>query len=269
MAEFDRERDAAVRAARAAGQTILECLRRGARIGHKQPHNLVSDADTAAEAEVIGQLSAQFPDHAFFAEEQRQDSLRADAVWIIDPLDGTNSFAHRFPFFCTSIGLAVAGELVVGVIFDPVHDELFTATRGGGAFLNGAPIRVSAAATLAEVLLATGFYYDRGVLMQCTLDCMGALFKAGVHGIRLVGSAALHAGYVGCGRLDGFCEYRLMPWDFAAAAVIVREAGGAATDTHGRPLGPLSKDVAFSNGRVHDELLQIVARHRPPPESLP
>lgn len=263
---MSRELETAKEAAVSAGRKILEIMQRGAVVKQKdasQSHNLVSDADLAAEECIVGMLRAAFPSHAFLAEESHRDRLDAPALWVIDPLDGTSNFAHGFPMFCTSVGLAVDGEFRVGVVYDATRDELFWAEKGHGAFCNGRPVRVSTVATLRESLIATGFFYDRDLLLRRTLEAIHALFQAGIHGIRRTGSAALDLCYVGCGRLEGFFEYRLMPWDFAAGAVFIREAGGCATDTHGAPLTPHALDVLASNGRVHPALLALLARYRP------
>ena len=260
---MSKELDAAKHAAREAGRIITDHFDSGTTIHRKESHNLVSDADYAAEEAIVPVLRDTFPSHSFYGEEAHKDSIDSDSLWLIDPLDGTNNFAHRFPFFCSSVAFAAAGELVLGVVYDPVRDELFWAERGQGAYCNNRRVRVSTAASLSESLLATGFYYDRGELLKQTLGAVHALFHAGIHGVRRTGSAALDLCYLGCGRLDAFFEYKLMPWDFGAGAVFVREADGRATDSYGADLTAKSGDVVCSNGCVHDDLLRHVASHRP------
>ena len=260
--------EAATTAAREAGAHILQCLRRGAVISQKnerEPHNLVSDADLAAEDIIVRMLGEAFPEDAFLAEEKHRDRLDSEALWVIDPIDGTGNFAHGFPAFCTSIALAARGEFVLGVVYDPVADNLFQAVKGEGATRNGHPVHVSQAASIREALVATGFHYDRGVMLHRTLEAVEALFHAGIHGLRRTGSAALDLCYLGCGWLDAFFEFKLSPWDFAAGAVFLREAGGRATDSHGAELTVHSAEAVGSNGRIHDEFLSMVSAYRPPP----
>jgi myo-inositol-1(or 4)-monophosphatase len=165
---------------------------------------------------------------------------------------------HGIPQFCVSIGLAVAGELQLGVVYDPNRQELFTAQRGRGAFLNGRPIQVSPRPNLQQSVIGAGFYYDRGDLVTQTLSAIQRLFQVPIRGVRRFGSAALDLCWVACGRYDGYFEYRLGPWDYAAGAVIVAEAGGRCCDRHGQPLQVLSGNVIASSPQIHAELVQLV-----------
>jgi len=250
-------------AVRVAGDVIARHFRHGTSVRCKEPHNLVSAADLESEQVVIDFLRDRFPDDHFYAEETRQDSLTSDRLWFIDPLDGTNNFAHGFPHFCCSIGFAETGVVQVGAVYDPIADELFCAERGGGARLNDEPIRVSRAAALTESLMATGFFYDRGLLLERTLQAVHVLFRNGIRGIRRTGSAALDLCYVASGRLDGFFEYHLMPWDFAAGALLVEEAGGTVGDCTGNALTCIPSGVLASNGRIQQDILSLVAPLHP------
>jgi len=250
--------DAAIRAGRKAGAVLLDYARSGFRIEHKNPINLVTDADHAAERCVIDHLRGQFPSHGFLAEEQgRVDRSSSSYLWIIDPLDGTTNFAHGYPVYCVSIGLEYRGRCILGVIFDPSRDELFTAVEKGGAHLNGRPIRVSGTATLDESLLVTGFAYDIRDTPNNNLDHFSK-FALRTQGLRRTGSAALDLCYVAAGRFDGFWEVRLNPWDMAAGSVIAQEAGGRLTDFHGNNLSIYGQELVASNGHIHHPMLAVL-----------
>ncbi len=245
-------------AALQAGECILKHYE-APEIMQKASHNLVTAADLESEETITQLIHDKFPDHALLAEEGRQDtSLSSEHLWLIDPLDGTNNYAHHFPHFCVSIAYAKAGRLQIGVVYDPVREEMFWASRGGGAYLNGKPITASNAQNLQESLVATGFYYERGFIMDLTLEKIRALFKTNIHGIRRTGAAALDLCWVGAGRLDAFFEYRLSPWDYAAAALIIEEAGGRVTNRCGRPLEIHSKGIVATNEYLMGSLLNIV-----------
>ncbi len=248
----------AKKAARQAGGCILKHYE-SPEIMEKESHNLVTAADLESEAMITGMIHEKFPDHALLAEEGRQDTaLGSEHLWIIDPLDGTNNYAHHFPHFCVSIAYAKSGQLQVGVVYDPVREEMFSAARGAGAQLNGKPIAVSAARNLQQALVGTGFYYERGFIMDLTLKKIRDLFKTNIHGIRRTGAAALDLSWIAAGRLDAFFEYRLSPWDFAAAALIIQEAGGRIINRCGQPLTLNSKGIVAANGHLMEPLLNIV-----------
>jgi myo-inositol-1(or 4)-monophosphatase len=255
---FDKQLQLAQSAARRAGKIILERQGKIAFL-EKADNNLVTEADLAAQEVIIKIIQDHFPGHSIIAEEQ-DISINSGAadLWIIDPLDGTNNFAHTIPHFSISIAYARSGRVVAGAVFDPVRHEMFTASRGKGAFLNGVPIGTSETRSLQQAIIATGFYYDRGKMMRKTLNTIEKLFQANIHGIRRFGSAALDLCWVACGRFDAYFEYKLSTWDFAAGMLILEEAGGRCTDQKGNPLNLNSTGVAVSNGKFHNELLNIV-----------
>jgi myo-inositol-1(or 4)-monophosphatase len=245
-------------AATAAGHVLLDCARKGFHIEHKNPINLVTDADHAAEQCVIDHIRRHFPDHRMLAEERGGDAHGSSAFqWIIDPLDGTTNFAHGFPVYAVSIGVEYLDELLVGVVYDPSRDELFTAEAGGGALLNGRPLGVSTTGTLDAALLVTGFAYDIRENANNNLDHF-ARFTLKAQGVRRTGSAALDLCYVAAGRFDGFWEVKLSPWDMAGGAVILREAGGRITDFRGDPHSIYQPQLVASNGRIHEEMLAVL-----------
>ncbi len=251
--------DTAINAARAAGRVIERFKSEPLDVRTKGEHyNLVTAADVACEEEIVRTIRADWPDHNFFAEEMKYERTPSPFTWVIDPIDGTANFAHGFPHFSVSIALARGEELVSGVVLDPSRGELFQAVRGAGARLNGRPLAVSAAASLRESLLVTGFYYDRGATMDETLDKIRTLLRAGVMDIRRTGSAALDLCWVAAARVDGYFEYKLNAWDFAAGALILAEAGGRVTDWQGRPLPLAASSIAATNGRYHEELVRVL-----------
>ena len=255
---YEKELKRAEEAARSAGTAIRQ--RQGkAKITEKAASNLVTEADLHAQETIIRAIQSGFPGHDILAEES-DATVQNDSehLWIIDPLDGTNNFAHSIPHFSVSIAYARNGQVEAGVVYDPVRDEMFTAIRGHGAYLNNAPIKVSDTNSLNQAVIATGFYYDRGVIMRKTLQSMEKLFEHGIHGIRRFGSAALDLCWVACGRFDAFFEYTLSTWDFAAGMLLVSEAGGSCTDQKGGQLVLNSSGLAVSNGRFHDQFLDIV-----------
>jgi myo-inositol-1(or 4)-monophosphatase len=248
----------AVDAAKTAG-TIMVHDFRTVTATEKSRNDLVTETDLKCESEIASMIRSRYPSHMILAEERHKDTdVLADGLWIVDPLDGTNNYAHGIPHFCVSIAYAERGEVIAGVVLDPMRNELFTGTRGGGAFLNGARISVSGTERVSASIITTGFYYDRGAMMEKTLDTIHSLFSADIRGIRRLGSAALDLCWVACGRFDGYFEYRLSPWDFAAGMLLVREAGGKGSDREGKELGFTSESVVVSNGRIHDEFVGIV-----------
>jgi myo-inositol-1(or 4)-monophosphatase len=231
----------------------------------------VTETDFKCQEIIIGMIRRAFPDHGFLAEERggegepvkqepaglawESDPLRPACRWIIDPLDGTVNFAHGFPLFCVSIALEADGRLEYGVIYDPLRDELFEARRGAGASLNGRPIRVTGTDRLDRALIATGFPYDIRERVPETLARLGRMLAI-TQGVRRGGSAALDLCYVACGRLDGFYEENLKPWDTAAGLLIVTEAGGKITTFDGRDYDLDAPNIVASNGVLHRELVE-------------
>jgi len=253
-------RTVAAAAAQQAGTIIADAYRTDFRVDYKEgaTTNLVTEVDRRAEAAIIETLSRAFPDHRILAEEGGEGSPQASPYqWIVDPLDGTTNFAHGFPAFCVSIGLEVEGRVVLGVVYDPLRRELFEAEAGKGAFLNGERLRVSRAATLEQSLLVTGFAYDQDG-RRGNLEHFSRLVLRS-QGIRRTGSAAMDLCYVASGRIDGFWEMKLCPWDVAAGSLIVVEAGGVITDFAGRAFSIYGHEVLASNGLVHQAMVEALA----------
>jgi myo-inositol-1(or 4)-monophosphatase len=260
MASLDRR--VAVEAARAAGQLLRRELRGSRSISYKgAPTNLVTEMDARAEALIVGALREAFPDDAVLAEEAGARGGRSGRRWIIDPLDGTTNYAHGVPLFAVSIALEEAGRVVLGVVYDPVHEELYVAERGRGAWLGDRPIAVSTTDTLGESLLATGFPYDIRVTPDNNLAEYAA-FSLRARGVRRLGSAVLYLAWVAAGRFDGYWELRLGAWDVAAGSLLVEEAGGRVTDLAGGPLDLAAPAVVASNGRIHDAMLAVLKEIR-------
>ncbi len=249
--------ETAKEAAEEASRIIMEFLNK-ASISNKGTNNLVTEADVRSEKAVREIISREFPSHSILGEENGgEKNHEAENLWIIDPLDGTNNYAHGFPFFSVSIGYAEKGLMKVGYVLDVIRNERFHAIEGAGAFCNGKPIRVSER-NLNEALVGTGFYYDRGTMMQSTLKSIGRLFENNIRGIRRTGSSALDICFVAAGRLDAYFEYKLGRWDFAAGMLILREAGGDCRDATGRQLTLESESYVFSNGVFADRLIELV-----------
>ena len=250
--------DVAISAANKAGEILLKYYGK-AGIHQKSSHNLVTEADFESEKAVRELILNAFPNHRILGEEGGDiGGSDVDSLWIVDPLDGTNNYAHGIPQFSVSIAFSHQGTMQVGVVLDPMRNELFTAVFGQGAKLNGQPITVSASTDLTESMIATGFYYDRGEMMEKTLDAIRRLFNANIRGIRRLGSAALDIAWVACGRLEGFFEYQLSPWDYAAGALIVREAGGECFDRLGNYHDLDSGNIVTTNGKISQAMLNCV-----------
>ena len=246
----------AIRAARAAGSIHQSYRERELNVRTKTTFSdLVTEVDALAEAEIRRVIHAVFPDHAILGEEE---GLTGDAQerWIVDPLDGTVNYAHGFPMYCASIAYQHAGERMVGVVYDPTRDELFTAVRGQGALLNGRPLRVSGTPELrTPALVATGFPYDVAE-NPANLEYVRRALALGVP-LRRPGAAALDLCYVAAGRLDAYWELDLKPWDAAAGSLILEEAGGRVTDLEGHAT-PYGRMIVATNGLLHDELLRML-----------
>ncbi len=258
MDEVESYLDLAVKLARDAGAIQLEHLGRIKHVKFKGVANIVTEVDLECERMIIDGIGRKFPRHGVLGEEMGQ-SVASDIgyQWIIDPLDGTTNYSHSYPKFCVSIGLVFEGRVQVGVVYDPVMDELFHAARGRGAFLNGKPIRVSETDKLADSLLATGFSYDRGERLDRSFKLHGTILPEAMS-IRCDGSAALDLCYVACGRYDGFWELSLNVWDIAAGTLIIEEAGGAWSDLTGRPMDLDNPEFLCTNGSIRQELLELI-----------
>ena len=259
---IDQFAEIAVNTAKQAGRLLLEWGAGRRAVTLKGAIDLVTEADRRSEAAITEALSRAFPDHSILAEEGTLVKGSAPYRWIIDPLDGTTNFAHGLPVFCVAIGLEAEGGLVLGVAYDPTRDELFVAQRGRGASLNGKPLRVSPAASLNDSLLATGFSYDIREHPRNNLPEYGA-FSLRCRGVRRMGSAILDLAYVAAGRLDGYWEMRLGPWDLAAGVIMVEEAGGRVTGLDGKPFDLSRGEALASNGKIHDEMLSVLKEVRP------
>ena len=264
MSERDQVLELAIRLAREAGQIQRERYGTELQIETKSAAvDLVTDVDKACEALIVGAIEQERPGDAILAEEGGgSDHAGAIWRWIIDPLDGTTNFAHAYPRFCVSIGVEREGEATVGVVYDPLLDELYSALRDGGAFLNDSAIHVSNEHDLSKGLLATGFAYDR---RKSELDNVAQFmdFLKAARALRRDGSAALDLCYVAAGRFDGYWELELSPWDVAAGCLIVEEAGGRATDARGGSEHWSGHHVVASNGRLHDAMLAILEGPEP------
>lgn len=256
--------------AREAGALLLPYFQRRIGFEYKGDADLVTEADRLSEKLVVSRIRAQFPTHDIIGEEGTRRDTGSDYKWYVDPLDGTTNFAHGFPVFCVSLGLEYKGELIAGVLYDPTRDELFSAEQGSGAYLNGARIQVSKTKRLCESLLATGFpshkrHKNPNIYFYHTITLRS-------HGVRRAGSAALDLANVACGRVDGFWEFNLNPWDTAAGVVLVREAGGMVSRFDGSPFRIDSRETLASNGIIHQELMEVMAdifagRNLEPPPS--
>jgi len=247
----------AVRAAYESADVLRSRWKQLSSIDSKGPNDLVTDADIAAEKAIIRTIRSAYPQHGIIAEESGPQPGASDEHWIVDPLDGTVNYAHQVPFYAVSIAFARADSVLAGVVLNPVSGELFTAQAGKGALLNGEPIGVSPETRIADSLLATGFPYDRSHGFEAMADRLLRCLKAS-RGIRRFGSAALDLCFVACGRFVGYWEDRLQPWDMAAGALIVREAGGRTTDFSDRQLKTDGREILATNGRIHTDLLNLM-----------
>jgi myo-inositol-1(or 4)-monophosphatase len=253
--------DFACEISKEAGKILLRGFRSGSTvISRKSWSELITDADSASEELLVARISKKLPTHAIVAEEGTRKDAPGGYIWYIDPLDGTNNFAHGLPFFCVSIGVfsVELRQVVAGVVYNPFMDEMFTAARGKGAYLNGKPIQVSKLEALGDSLVATGFPYDKAVSEKNNLREFNRIITR-IQGIRRMGSAAIDLSYVACGRLDGYWEGKLKPWDMAAGSLIVEEAGGLATRYDGGVFHPEFPEIVASNGKIHSQLLALLS----------
>lgn len=238
----------------------IQKVRLGTDIGiqNKGELDLVTEVDRACEAAILARLRRSFPNHDIIAEESAPSLTGSEYVWYVDPLDGTTNFAHTYPFFCTSIALTRSGVVIASAVYDMVKDELFTAARGRGATCNGSPLSVSASAELMRSVFLTGFPYDLRDDVRHTMR----LFERFLHhsrALRRDGAAALDLAYLAAGRIDGYFEERLQPWDVLAGSLLVEEAGGRVSRFDGSPIGVRADQVVASNGALHDEMLRVLS----------
>ncbi len=259
--QLEKFQHTGIEAARIGAKILCHYAAEGFQVERKDPDNainLVTQADKDSERAIVDFIQATFPTHQILAEEEGVHSAQESPYkWIIDPLDGTTNFTHGFPMYNVSIGLEYEGQCIVGVVIDPTRDELFSAVMGQGATLNGQPIRVSQVPQLDQALLVTGFGYDIRENPQNNLKEFRS-FALRAQGMRRTGTAAIDLCYVACGRLDGFWELNLNPWDTAAGLVIVQEAGGRVTDYQGAPFSVYQHQLVASNGTIHQEMLGVL-----------
>ena len=253
-----KELETAMLAARDAGEVLREGFGQQHSVRYKGEVDLVTEVDEQAERVISEILLGAFPSYGMLAEESGRSSGEEDTRWIVDPLDGTTNYAHRLPIFAVSIALERAGEVIMGVVHDPVREETFIAERGGGATLNGEPIRVSDTKEPIQALIATGFPYDRAEMPEA-LELFGR-FAAVTRGIRRLGSTALDLCYVAAGRLDGYYERGIWEWDLAAGALILEEAGGKVTDYRGGALDLEGRQIVASNGALHAAMTTLTGK---------
>ena len=260
------------RRAATAGARVVESRtsQQGARRSKSTATDFVTDADIASGVAVVEEIRASLVDARFVVEEDEVYALAAaprgelgdDEVWVIDPLDGTTSFIHGFPCYSVSVACLHSGRPVAGAVFDVARHEMHSAAEGLGAFRDGVRVHCSDVRTVGDALLVTGFPYDRGEPLDTQLAVLAAFLRAPVHGIRRDGSAAIDYCHVACSRADGFWEYALKPWDMAAGALLVTEAGGALTDFSGKEFSIYNPEMVSSNGRVHQEMVGILGKRR-------
>jgi myo-inositol-1(or 4)-monophosphatase len=242
---------------REAGQLLTEYWHRGVVTEYKSAIDLVSEADRASEKLILDRIRSTYPNHSILAEESGSNQLSSPYTWIVDPLDGTTNFTHGHPDFAVTLALQVKDALELGVVFDPLRDELFAVRKGQGAWLNDRRIQVSSVQQLERSLLVTGFAYDRRTNPINNLrEHNTFLMKA--QGVLRSGSAAIDLASVASGRVDGYWEFRLSPWDMAAGLLLVREAGGRVTDMQGEQLTVPHANIVASNGSIHAEMMSVL-----------
>ena len=247
-----------------AGEIQLARQASGFRVSKKGEIDLVTEVDLECERMCRAVIAERFPDHDVLAEEfgaGPSTGPRSRWRWVFDPLDGTTNYAHGLPIYCASLGLEIDGRTDVGAVYDPTRRELYTATRGGGAYLNGQPLRVSDTSTLIDALIVTGFPYDVHQQAGDLVDLFGR-FLSRARAVRRLGSAALDLCYVAAGRFEAFWEQHLKPWDVSAGALIVEEAGGRVSGMDGSPFDVAAAHLVASNGRVHEEMLTVIREFR-------
>ncbi len=258
---MDKFKIIAIEAALKSGLLIKRSVGRVKEISYKGRINIVTDVDKSAEAMIIRILNRAFPEHSILSEESAPRDTASPYRWIIDPLDGTTNFAHAFPFFCVSIALEKDDRVILGVVYDPMRDELFVAEDKKGAYLNKKRVAVSGTRRLSGGFLATGFAYGIQRVRNTNIrNFKNFLMRA--MAIRRAGAAALDMCYVACGRFDGFWEMDLKPWDSAAAYLIVKEAGGKITEFNGSKFTPYSKEILATNGLIHKDMIRVLSLKR-------
>jgi myo-inositol-1(or 4)-monophosphatase len=257
LMKYENLKKVAIRAALKGGEILKKYRGKTKKIGHKGRINLVTEVDLESENTILKIIKKSFPEHEILTEESQQEKRDSPYKWVIDPLDGTTNYAHNFPCYCVSIALEERKEIILGVVYNPVLNELFMAERGKGAYLNSKKIFVSQTKKLSQSLLATGFPYDIRESDINNLDHF-ANFALCAQAIRRAGSAALDLCYLAMGRFDGFWELKLSPWDTAAGSLLVLEAGGRVTDFSGGKYSIHGKDILATNGKIHKEMMEVL-----------
>jgi myo-inositol-1(or 4)-monophosphatase len=255
---LDHIREIAFKAARHAGALLRERVGNIGNIDYKSAFNIVTDVDRESEKRIIALLNEHFPNDQILAEETGAHEAGSNRRWIIDPLDGTANYSHGYPFFSVSIGFEDDGDMKLGVVYNPMSDEMFWAEKGKGAWLNDKQIHVSSHTKLGTCLLATGFPADTATAKLSNIVQFSKVTDVSM-GVRRDGSAALDLAFVACGRLDGFWELKLAQWDLAAGTLLVREAGGVVTDLSGGPFDIRTGHVLATNKLIHQELIEALA----------
>lgn len=259
MKDFERKcLEVAQEAALAAGAFLKERFHQKPEVEFKGEINLITQRDRQSQEIIFNVISKQFPNHSILGEEDLETGGSGDFLWVVDPIDGTTNYAHTLPVFCVSIALLVEHKPHIGVVYNPMLDEMFWSVKGHGAFLNKTNLRVSGEKDLGRSLLSTGFPYDLRESNDNNLDHFLRFVKV-TQGIRRWGAAAIDISYVAAGRFDGFWEMKLYPWDTAAAVVFVEEAGGTVTDFSGAPFDPFKKEILASNGHIHFKMVEILS----------
>lgn len=255
-------RKVAFEAATRAGNITASMLEKPRQIHSKGPRDIVTDADFAAERAIIEIITSWFPEHSICSEEKPFRQSNSPYTWYIDPLDGTTNYSHRFPIFCTSIALAERGEVILGVVYEPLNNRLFWAQKGHGAYLNGKPLRVSSISSLEESLI--GVDLPRSQALRMGFSSFLPKLMERIFTIRAMGSAVLGFCFVAAGWLEAYLHLALKPWDLAAGALIVEEAGGKITQVNGKPWNIEAKALLASNGLIHQEFLKILGNFTAP-----
>jgi myo-inositol-1(or 4)-monophosphatase len=256
--------DFAVKTAREAGAVLRDYYRDGVTVKYKGEIDLITEADHASDALILNRIRTAYPDCAILSEESGASTNSSPYVWIADPLDGTTNFAHGLPIFSVTLALMVNNVIELGATYNPIYAELYTAQRGQGAYLNGERLHVSSAPTLDKALLVTGFPYDRRTNPNNNIQQFTD-FSRRAQGVLRLGSAALDLGAVAAGRLDGYWEFKINPWDIAAGTLMVTEAGGQVSAPDGSSLNLFARQVVASNGHIQDEMLEVLTTSRPWP----
>jgi len=257
MDEYHDYLELAKHASVSAGKLLMRKFMRIDKINYKSEHDLVTEADLLAERLIISLIKKKCPDHCFLAEESGKSGGKSDYTWVIDPLDGTCNFAYGIPLFGVSIALLKRKEPVLGVINIPIFNQLFYAVKGGGSFMNGNPVKVSQRKRIKEMLLLhdSDFFLKKTEMMASLDKLIDRVFK-----IRMLGAATLHFAQIALGSADGWAEHKTTPWDIAAGCLLVEEAGGLVTDFDGNPWTPWSKNLLVSNGKAHQQILEIIRK---------